>query len=116
MGWLLALGVFGMLALAWQPRPRIQSDRQQQSLVFWGMWLLTMGIFFSIAGFFHQYYMTEMAPAIAALFGIGLVVMWQDYRRGGWRGWLLPIALIVTAAEQIYILNAYPTWSSWMVP
>ena len=81
VSWLLPLALFGMLALAWQRRPRIQSDRQQQSLVFWGMWLLTMGIFFSVAGFFHQYYMTEMAPAIAALFGIGLVVMWQDYRR-----------------------------------
>jgi 4-amino-4-deoxy-L-arabinose transferase-like glycosyltransferase len=105
-----------MLALAWQRRPRFREDRQQQSLVFWGMWLLTMGIFFSVAGFFHQYYMTEMAPAIAALFGIGLVIMWKDFRNGGWRGWLLPLALVATVAEQIYLLNSYPTWSSWMVP
>ena len=80
------------------------------------MWLLTMGIFFSVAGFFHQYYMTEMAPAIAALFGIGLVTMWQDYRRPGWRGWLLPFALIATAAEQIYILKSYPTWNQILIP
>ena len=58
-----------------------------------------MGIFFSVAGFFHQYYMTEMAPAIAALFGIGLVTMWQDYQRDGWRGWLLPLALVATVAD-----------------
>ena len=114
--WLLPLAILGMIALAWQRRPRLQSDRQQQSLVFWGMWLLTMGIFFSVAGFFHQYYMTEMAPAIAALFGIGLVTMWQDYRRSGWRGWLLPLALIATVAEQIYILTSYPTWGQWMIP
>ncbi len=113
VSWLLPLALFGMLALAWQRRPRI---RQQQSLVFWGMWLLTMGIFFSVAGFFHQYYMTEMAPAIAALFGIGLVVMWQDYRRGGWRGWLLPLALIATVAEQIHLLNSYPVWSQRLTP
>ena len=75
-----------------------------------------MGIFFSAAGFFHQYYMTEMAPAIAALFGIGLVIMWKDFRDGGWRGWLLSLALVATVAEQIYLLHAYPTWSSWMVP
>jgi 4-amino-4-deoxy-L-arabinose transferase-like glycosyltransferase len=75
-----------------------------------------MGIFFSVAGFFHQYYMTVMAPAIAALFGIGLVTMWQDYRRGSWRGWLLPIALIVTAAEQVYILTSYPTWGQVLIP
>src|SRR5579875_1467896 len=85
-------------------------------MILWGMWLLTMGTFFSVAGFFHQYYMTEMAPAIAALFGIGLVVMWKDFRDGGWRGWLLPLALIATVAEQVYLLSAYPTWSSWMVP
>jgi 4-amino-4-deoxy-L-arabinose transferase-like glycosyltransferase len=116
VSWLLPLALFGMLALAWQRRPRIQSDRQQQSLVFWGMWLLTMGIFFSVAGFFHQYYMTEMAPAIAALFGIGLVVMWKDYRGGGWRGWLLPLALIATVAEQIHLLNSDPVWSQRLTP
>jgi 4-amino-4-deoxy-L-arabinose transferase-like glycosyltransferase len=87
-----------MIAIVWQQRPPLQRNRQQQSLVLWGTWLLTMGIFFSVAGFFHQYYMTVMAPAIAGLFGIGLVTMWQDYRRGGWRDWLLPIALIITAA------------------
>jgi 4-amino-4-deoxy-L-arabinose transferase-like glycosyltransferase len=94
---------------------RFQSDRKQQSLLLWGMWLITMGIFFSVAGFFHQYYMTVMAPAIAALFGIGVVTMWQDYRRGGWRGWLLPIALVATIAEQVYILSQYPTWGEWLI-
>ncbi|MBV8695651.1 MAG: glycosyltransferase family 39 protein [Chloroflexi bacterium] len=116
IAWLLPLALFSLLALAWQRRPNLQEDRKLQSLVFWGMWLLTMGTFFSVAGFFHQYYMTEMAPAIAALFGIGLVTMWQDYRRGDWRGWLLPLALAATVAEQVYILSAYPTWGRWMIP
>jgi 4-amino-4-deoxy-L-arabinose transferase-like glycosyltransferase len=109
IAWLLPLAILGALALAWQRRPRLQVDRQQQWLLMWGMWLLTMGIFFSVAGFFQPYYMTEMAPAIAALFGIGLVIMWQDYRRPGWRGWLLPLALVATAAEQIHLLTGYPT-------
>ncbi len=116
VSWLLPIALLGMLALAWQRRPRFQEDLQQKSLILWGAWLLTMGIFFSVAGFFHQYYMTEMAPAIAALFGIGLVIMWKDFRAGGWRGWLLPLALVATVAEQVYLLSAYPTWSRWMVP
>lgn len=95
---------------------RFQSDHKQQSLLLWGMWLLTMGVFFSVAGFFHQYYLTVMAPAIAALFGIGVVTMWRDYRRGGWRAWLLPIALVATIAEQVYILSNYPTWGRWLIP
>ncbi len=119
ISWLLPLALLGMLALAWQGRPRFrnfQEDPQQKSLLLWGMWLLTMAIFFSVAGFFHQYYMTEMAPAVAALFGIGVVIMWKDYRQNGWRGWLLPLALLATLAEQIYILMAYPTWGQWMIP
>jgi 4-amino-4-deoxy-L-arabinose transferase-like glycosyltransferase len=113
--WLLPLAILGALAIAWQRRPRFQQDRQQQSLLFWGMWLLTMGVFFSVANFFHQYYLTEMAPAICALFGIGLVMMWRDYKRGNWRGWLLPIAIGLTAVQQITLLNNYPTWAQWMV-
>ncbi len=116
VSWLLPIALLGLLALAWQRRPRFQEDPQQKSLILWGTWLLTTGIFFSVAGFFHQYYMTEMAPAIAALFGIGLVIMWKDFRNGGWKGWLLPLALVATVAEQIYLLSAYPTWASWMVP
>jgi 4-amino-4-deoxy-L-arabinose transferase-like glycosyltransferase len=95
---------------------RFRDDRQQQSLVLWGMWLLTTGVFFSMAGFFHQYYLSTMAPAIAALFGIGLVMMWRDYRRSGWRGWLLPLALLATAVEQIYLIETDPTWGAWLIP
>jgi len=114
--WFLPLAILGAVALAWQRRPRFRDDRKQQSLVLWGTWLLTMGIFFSVAGFFHQYYMTELSPAIAALFGIGLVTMWQDYKRGGWRSWLLPIAIAVTIAEQIYVLTNYPAWGKVLIP
>jgi 4-amino-4-deoxy-L-arabinose transferase-like glycosyltransferase len=115
-GWLLPLALLGMIALAWQGRPRPREDRRVHALILWGMWLLTMGIFFSVAGFFHEYYLTVMAPAIAAFCGIGLVVMWQDYRREGWRGWLLPVSLLLTAVEQIVILTNYPTWGRWMIP
>lgn len=114
--WLLPLALLGMLALAWQSRPRLREDRQQQSLVLWGVWLLTMAVFFSVAGFFHQYYLSTLAPAICAMFGIGVVVMWRDYRRVGWRGWLLPIALLLTALEQIHIITSNTAWGTWLIP
>ena len=116
IGWLLPLAIAGLLALAWQRRWRLKEDRQQKSLLLWGMWLLTMGIYFSVENIAHEYYLTEMAPGVAALFGIGVVIMWQDYRRRGWRGWLLPFALLATAAVQIPILNSYPAWGQWMIP
>jgi 4-amino-4-deoxy-L-arabinose transferase-like glycosyltransferase len=114
--WLLPMALLGMLALVWQRRPRPREDRQQQSLILWGTWLLTMAVFFTVATFFHQYYLATFAPAICALFGIGVVVMWQDYKRTGWRGWLLPLALILTALEQIHIITSNPTWGTWLIP
>ncbi len=68
-----------------------------------------MAVFFSVAGFFHQYYLSQMAPAIAAMSGIGVVTMWDQYLQPGWRGWLLPLALAVTSAEQIYIIASDPS-------
>ncbi len=116
IGWLLPFALLAILALVWQRRLRLQRDRQQLALVLWGFWLVTMAIFFTVDGSFHQYYLTEMAPGLSAMVGIGLVVMWKDYRAEGWRGWLLPIALLLTAAAQIYILMNYPSWSRWMSP
>jgi 4-amino-4-deoxy-L-arabinose transferase-like glycosyltransferase len=137
--WLLPMALLGMLALAWQwspaspdepqpttvrgrlarvwqRRPRLRQDFRQQSLIVWGVWLLTVALFFSAASFFHQYYLSTLAPAICALFGIGVVVMWQDYRRSGWRGWLLPLAILLTALEQIHIITSNPSWGSWLIP
>src|SRR5438094_10393775 len=61
----------------------------------------------------NQYYLSTLAPAICALFGIGVVVMWQDYRRSGW---LLPLALLLTALEQIHIIVSNPSWGTWLIP
>lgn len=116
ISWLLPIALLGMLALIWQRRPRFRHDRQQQSLLLWGIWLLTMSVFFSLSRFFHTYYMTTFAPAICALFGIGLVVMWRDYLHAGWRGWLLPLALLATAAEQIFFIVSNPAWGVWLIP
>ena len=114
--WLLPLAVVGLLAAGWQKRPRLPLDARQQSLVLWGTWLFTMVAFFSVAGMFHRYYLVMLAPAVAALVGAGVVAMWSDYRRPGWRGWLLPLALVGAAGVQAYILASYSEWSSLLTP
>jgi 4-amino-4-deoxy-L-arabinose transferase-like glycosyltransferase len=116
IAWLLPFALLAIVALAWQRRPDFQADRQQLGLILWGVWLLTMATFFTLDGNFHQYYMTEMAPGLSALVGIGVVTMWQDYRQPGWRGWLLPIALVATAAAQLYMLLSYPSYERWLSP
>ncbi len=110
--WLLPLALLSLLALSWQRRWRLPLKRQQQALVLWGTWLLTLVAFFSNAHFFHLYYLSMLVPAIAALVGAGVVTLWQDYLRRGWRGWLLPYALLMTGALQAYFLAPFPQWSS----
>jgi 4-amino-4-deoxy-L-arabinose transferase-like glycosyltransferase len=115
-GWLLPLALLGLVVAAWQIRPRFPLGRQHQSLLLWGGWLLTAAIFFSVAGFFHAYYLIMLAPPIAALCGAGFVALWRDYRRRRWLGWLLPLALVAAGASQIRLLRPYPDFSRWLSP
>lgn len=114
--WLLMLALFGIVVGAWQRRIRVPLQTQHQAVVLWGVWLATGCAFFSVAGFFHAYYLAMIAPPIAALAGIGTALLWSDYRRPGWRGWALPLALLATAVMQAHILSFYPSWSRWLTP
>ncbi len=114
--WLLPLAIIGFLATAIRKRARFPLDPTQGTLILFGLWLLTGAAFFSVAGFFHQYYMVTIAPPLAALVGIGAVSLWHDYRARSWRGWILPFSLLVTAGVQAYLLTSYPDWSTWLTP
>ncbi|MGH2389557.1 MAG: glycosyltransferase family 39 protein [Chloroflexota bacterium] len=115
-GWLLPFALIGLLAGLTARRIGWRLDRQQQALVLWGVWLLTAGAFFSVAGFFHSYYLVTLAPPAAALSGIGAMVLWRAYRRLGWRCLLLPVALVGTALIQRSILGPYAYWNGWLSP
>jgi 4-amino-4-deoxy-L-arabinose transferase-like glycosyltransferase len=117
IGWLLGLAVVGLVVASWQGRPRRPLSREEdQALVLWGTWLITLVVFFSVAGDWDPYYLAMLAPAVGALVGAGVVALWDDYRIQGWRGWLLPLTLLGTASLQLYILSFYPDWSHWLAP
>jgi 4-amino-4-deoxy-L-arabinose transferase-like glycosyltransferase len=119
--WLLPFALLGLLAIVVEPRHlrplnlrrllQWHPDSKLQQATLWGVWLAGVGGFFSVAGFFHPYYLVTLAPPIAALTGAGAVVMWQGVRGRGWRAWLLPVALLLTAGVQVYMLRDYPQWS-----
>ena len=62
-------------------------------LVLWGGWFATAAAFFSIARFWHPHYLVMLAPAIAALAGIGAAALLRAWRRPGSSGWLLPVVI-----------------------
>jgi 4-amino-4-deoxy-L-arabinose transferase-like glycosyltransferase len=115
--WLLPLALFGLpLAVAGLRRRRPLEGRGQ-AILLWTGWLALYGVVFSMAaGIFHPYYLIMLAPAAAALVGIGVAALWAAYRRGGAAAWLLPAALLVTAIWQMTLVGAYPAWSAWLTP
>ena len=103
-GWTLPLALLG-LVLAFGARRRL--DHTLASLVLWSGWALTYGIVFSAAGgIFHAYYLSALAPPLAALAGIGCVLLW---RRGPAA---LALGLALSGAWQVYIAGASLGWTS----
>ena len=67
----------------------------------WGGWLVTTLVFFSVASFFREYYMTMVAVPLAALVGIGAGELWRLRASRPWLalGLLLASASITLAAQ-----------------
>ncbi|MFE4713728.1 glycosyltransferase family 39 protein [Paenibacillus sp. NPDC056722] len=115
--WLLPLVAFACIGLFASLRRRNFTQKHKEA-IFWLAWLVPVMGFFSIAGFFHQYYLIMMAPPIAALAGAGWIQLWSQYReRSGWRSWLLPAAILATVVLQWYILHPYNSTigSGWSI-
>ncbi len=108
ISWLLPLAAFACLGLLAGIRRRKPLTAKQNETLFWIAWLLPGMAFFSVAGFFHQYYLIMLAPPIAALVGAGWAELGEHYRaKQGWQRWLLPAALLVNTAFELYILRPY---------
>lgn len=107
VSWILPFALLGFIASALKENLKYPFDNKKKlSLLLWFLWLIPEFIYFSFSsGNFHTYYLTTMAPPIAALAGIGLSDMWFQYNEGGWKSWLLPIAFIVNGIVEIIILS-----------
>jgi 4-amino-4-deoxy-L-arabinose transferase-like glycosyltransferase len=112
--WFILLAVFGFIASAIKEKLNFKLDnKRKQSLVLWLMWFSRVFIYFSFnTGTFHSYYLTMLAPPVAALAGIGVTCMWEFYKEDGWKSWFLPAALFSTGAVQLLMLTYFMTTSS----
>lgn len=112
IGWLVPAALISLI-VAWGIRRWWTVDARRTSLMIWGGWLITVGGFFSVAGFFHRYYLVMLAPAIAALVGIGIATCWNARPRALF---LLPVMAGVTIGIQIHLLNRFPIWQGRLTP
>lgn len=114
--WLVPLVAFGLVALFARFKGESWRNPRNTALLAWTGWLGSFWLVFSFAkGIIHPYYLVMLAPPLAALFGAGLVALWQDYRQNGWKSWLLPVGVLVNTAYEVYILTAYTSWNGWII-
>jgi 4-amino-4-deoxy-L-arabinose transferase-like glycosyltransferase len=117
ISWLLPATLLLLAAGVWLTWGRQRTDPARAALIVWGGWLLVTAATFSyMKGTIHPYYTVALAPAIAALVGIGAVMLWR--RRGQAGGWaayaLLALVVAVTCAWDVALLRSNSSFHPWV--
>ncbi|MEU8131569.1 glycosyltransferase family 39 protein [Micromonospora sp. NPDC049049] len=131
VSWLLPAALILLVAGLLLAGRAARTDRTRAGLLLWGGWLLVTGLIFSfMSGIFHAYYTVALAPAIGALVGIGVTLLWRCRRlqpapgdAGGtrWQRWS-PLAAAATLAGTLVVtvwwawvlLGRSPDWYPWL--
>ena len=111
IGWLLLAALIAAVVMLIILRRTPRDNRGRAAVAFWGIWLVTHIVIFSMtSGIIHPYYVVAMAPAIAALIGIGAPFLWSAYVRRNAYAWLLPITVLATTATSVTLLSQAGQW------
>jgi 4-amino-4-deoxy-L-arabinose transferase-like glycosyltransferase len=84
------------------------SKHRAGGFAMWGVWLVSYGFVFSAMKMIpHTAYVASLAPAIAALSGAGIVMLWREYAEGSRRGWMLPVAVAAELGWAVRLWRPY---------
>ena len=116
MSWLLPFAMLAILlaaATSGQIRLPLLAN-EHKALILWGGWLLTCLVFFSLANFFHTYYLATLSPALGAVVGTGfssLDKLKERNRLLAVLAWLVMTG--ATLAFQLYLVSQYGLNGIW---
>jgi 4-amino-4-deoxy-L-arabinose transferase-like glycosyltransferase len=118
IGWFIPLVAFGILSVIYYSKSLNKEEKRKiySQLFLWGSWVVVMLVFFSAySNMTHRYYTDLLAPALAALVGIGLSCM-RKIRKQKVIALSFPIALIISAIFQITVVMKYHYLSKALIP
>ena len=102
IAWLLPLAAVGLVAGLWMVRRAPRTDLRRAALVLFGVWAIVHVVVFSTQqGIFHPYYVSALAPAVAALAGAGVVALWR-LARDSW-AWLGAFQLTIAGTAWLAV-------------
>ena len=112
-GWLLGFAAVSALALLAATRLRRSDARTGWLLAIGGAFVTTAVLFSFASGIFHPYYVSLLAPFIAALVGAGAA----HFIRGREGARLLgPLAIAAGVVTELVVLGDYAGQLRWLVP
>ena len=118
IAWLIPVALIGGGLVIWLLRRAPRHNKERVGVLLWLGWLLIHIVIFSMtSGTIHPYYVVAMAPAVAALVGVGVPYIWQAYTRRTKIAWLLPLSIAATTILNVVMLgyNNYWSWLIWLV-
>jgi 4-amino-4-deoxy-L-arabinose transferase-like glycosyltransferase len=112
VSWLLPLAAVSLVAGLWLTRRAPRTDRRRAGWLLFGIWALVhVVVFSSQQGIFHPYYVSALAPAVAALAGGGLVTLWRAARTSVLALVVLDAAVAGTAWLAVDLLGRTPDFA-----
>jgi 4-amino-4-deoxy-L-arabinose transferase-like glycosyltransferase len=117
IAWLIPFALAGLLAGLWLTRRARRTDLARAGWILFGGWMVVeMAVFSQAKGIWHPYYTVALAPPIAAAAGAGALALWRAGRQARWLAWVLPVAVIATAAWAAVLLGRTPGYDTWLTP
>ncbi|WP_316520576.1 glycosyltransferase family 39 protein [Kitasatospora brasiliensis] len=114
IAWLLPAALILLVVGLWATRRYARTDTARAAFLVWGGWLLSTALIFSfMSGIFHQYYTVALAPAVAALVGMGVDGLWRARHRLPW-ALVLAGTLAVTAVWAFVLLGRSSDFLPWL--
>lgn len=110
VSWLLPTALILLCAGLWFTRREARTSKSRAALLLWGGWLVITAIILSfMSGIVHPYYAVALAPAIAAIVGIGSMELWRGRAYLPVRI-LLAVTVLATSVWSAVLLGRDPAW------
>ncbi|WP_185292419.1 glycosyltransferase family 39 protein [Mycolicibacterium litorale] len=114
IAWLLPAALICLGAGLVLTRRAPRTDATRAALLSWGGWLVVTAVVFSFAGgIVHSYYTVALAPAVAAVIGIGSHLLWQNRFRP-WCAVALAGGVLLSSVLAAVLLSRTADWLPWL--
>ena len=114
ISWLIPTALLLLVAGLWLRGRAPRTDARRAAYVVWGGWLLVTLLTFSfMAGIFHDYYTVALAPAVAALVGMGAAEAWERRNTLLGKG-ILSAAVLIAGVWSFVLLTRVTAYGDWL--